>query len=1334
MNNSKSCKLECLVFILLLFFVATNGFAQGPERLQRPTSPTAATLGKFGQIEMDYFNGLPSISVPIYTIKSGNISIPISLMYHASGVKPDQKSGWVGLNWSLNLPFSINRILNGEPDERLLSDFQFDAPGAQYPFAHSYYDHFSVLNTNNWYTDQQLNIYIGKRFANEVGIPYDPVAPVPSPDEFVFNFLGYSGSFLLNHLGEWKVKCDAPGGIKVEAVDIFPNVPVTTTHAELAALGYAATITSLHPDNNSTTTKKRMIKGFTLVDGDGNKYVFGSGENALEYSRFPNLWPPEDTWGNLTIPVTYYMTKIIPRKGTEIDFEYTKSDYYQFNNTEVWKTMTTSTTGYVYSTNGPGNNVTTNIVNGSYLNRISFADGYIDFNKSIMNDLENPYNNGGGAYMPYSLFRDIYDQFIPHQILLPKYYKLNSINVYNLNNTLKKKYDLVYNEATNKRLMLSEVKDVSGDLPIKYSFSYFLDPTKPLPVYHARQLDHWGYWNGVNWFQNNSNNLSISNYSSYYNSRQPQLDWAKQGTLEQITFPTGGTTKFIYQLNDYTGLLNYYNGNTSTTFDPNADITYSENTSPTIRPAGGLRIWKIENNFPGLNQAYTREFDYSIPGSTGNPLKSSGVLAGLPNYLEQGQLWGLGGWWNFCTWQNYNTQTLGLTNGSHITYSQVKEILPGGAYVIRKYANNDNPLYRDQKYLDKFIANGNIYKGNIAFSSLALERGLLQEENYYNTSGVIVKALKYTYNISPTKFDDHVRMVDFTVTDVKVDFADIINDPHYNYNFILLVRNAYSYKKYMYPNLPTKIEETTKSVDGLQSLTTITNITYDNQRNLKEKSILGSDNKLIRTFYKYANDYPSTGTDNTSLSITNLKNKNYRNAVIEKIVVKSDANGANAIVEDAELNFYETTEPVFKKQIKLSKNLSIPYSTAFESYIGNDNQFHYNTNYDVSPLYEVNLYNNDGKPLQDKDQQGIVNSYIWDNENQLLATCKAAAFNDIACTSFETSEKGNWTYSGNASSDPTAPTGTLCYNFSNGAITKSGLTSGTYIVSYWSKSGPNTVNGSSTPGFTGRSLNGWTNYEHEITGASVNINGSGLIDEVRLYPKGALMTSFTFEPLIGTKSECDPNNRILYYEYDGFGRLILIRDQDKNITKKICYNYAGQPVNCATGCTGLPTTADWQNTTTPLRCQQGSCGTTGNTGYQEQEQRDMNPCSPTFDDTRWVVVGYNPTACPVPVCVNLTSTNVTGASGYIANYYNANTNVTFVVPATTGLQPLGNLAAGNYKLKISRITGPQMSGFFASGCFKQTVTGQTSALFLDVNVSSTTCNSITVDISGIPAQ
>jgi hypothetical protein len=66
-----------------------------------------------------------------------------------------------------------------------------------------------------------------------------------------------------------------------------------------------------------------------------------------------------------------------------------------------------------------------------------------------------------------------------------------------------------------------------------------------------------------------------------------------------------------------------------------------------------------------------------------------------------------------------------------------------------------------------------------------------------------------------------------------------------------------------------------------------------------------------------------------------------------------------------------------------------------------------------------------------------------------------------------------------------------------------------------------------------------------------------------LYPRNAMMTTYTYSPLIGMTSQCGYDNKISYYEYDAFNRLTLIRDQDNKILKKICYNYStGQQENC----------------------------------------------------------------------------------------------------------------------------------------------------------------------------
>jgi YD repeat-containing protein len=68
-----------------------------------------------------------------------------------------------------------------------------------------------------------------------------------------------------------------------------------------------------------------------------------------------------------------------------------------------------------------------------------------------------------------------------------------------------------------------------------------------------------------------------------------------------------------------------------------------------------------------------------------------------------------------------------------------------------------------------------------------------------------------------------------------------------------------------------------------------------------------------------------------------------------------------------------------------------------------------------------------------------------------------------------------------------------------------------------------------------------------------------------LVSSNAMVSTYTYAPLIGMTSETDPNGRTTYYEYDPFGRLMHLRDSKNNILKKYCYNYAGQPITCYDG-------------------------------------------------------------------------------------------------------------------------------------------------------------------------
>ena len=93
-----------------------------------PPSADAAALGRFGEFPVSLHSGLPSVSIPIYEIQSGALRLPISLNYHASGVRVNDVSSSVGLGWSLSAGGAITRSVNNIPDEHSFGILNYPPP------------------------------------------------------------------------------------------------------------------------------------------------------------------------------------------------------------------------------------------------------------------------------------------------------------------------------------------------------------------------------------------------------------------------------------------------------------------------------------------------------------------------------------------------------------------------------------------------------------------------------------------------------------------------------------------------------------------------------------------------------------------------------------------------------------------------------------------------------------------------------------------------------------------------------------------------------------------------------------------------------------------------------------------------------------------------------------------------------------------------------------------------------------------------------------------------------------------------------------------------------
>ena len=882
-----------ITLTIAAFLYVLTAYSQDNATEPSIQSPNATAMARSGEIPVSFFTGTPNINIPIGQIKTGPITVNIDLDYNAEGCRLDQHPTWVGLNWSLNAGGVIRRQTNGEFDEQI-------AYSGNLP---SYLDLFPSLGLSNWNTIAGINS-IGKEIA---------------PDEFNFTFNGISGSFIMNHLGEWVVRSKDNLHLKVEHV-------VTTDY-------YLGSFTQNMP---------RAFTRFIITTDDGTKYVFGEQSNALEYSvgsRNTMIEP----WNNVVHPIVppiasnpnwfkeiqisaWNLYQIIAPTGNTVTFNYSRVWSLQQN---IYSLICDNGN---FNTTGDISQASKFSVAGSCLENIVTDNNIVcTFIKSPSNELKWIYKekpeshdglNSGGAFA---------------------YYKLNNIQIRENNNVLVKNISFSYIEKPTERLKLKRVKFLSiqnSEVKSEYGIEY--NP-KLLPIYNTGEEDHWGFYNGKNFWNGMSSQSNIGqmdelpfNLDAYYLSREPDATLMDAEIIKKITYPSGGYSEFIFEPHQYSKLVNY-----------DTTVSLSQFTTPQI--AGGLRIKKVLTYDALGGTPLTKEYFY-INNYIGQGLTSSGILAGKPSYYDRMVM---GPNQVYSRFSSSALNYMNTTNGNHITYTEVVEKSNEG-YTVYTFTNHDNG-YMDKPpfaQINPVTLSSSISKR--IFGKLNLERGLALKTQVYNNGKVLLRQESNTYNSDPNRYNSYVRSIQSGIGLLYVNLTAI---PIYTFHPYLSAKTISEY-----------------SSDG-GALSNTTSYTYDaTYRFVRSITTPTSEGNILKTRFKYPTDftYVATGLPaaNEIYDISAMVARHIINVPVEKI--ESITKGGTEYLTHATMVQFEDSKVERIFDLGVSSPLAI--TGLFES-SSTTTGFNYDSRY-KEKVY-ISKYDTKGNILEMTPKNGPVISYVW---------------------------------------------------------------------------------------------------------------------------------------------------------------------------------------------------------------------------------------------------------------------------------------------------------------------------------------------------------------------
>jgi hypothetical protein len=655
-----------------------------------------------------------------------------------------------------------------------------------------------------------------------------------------------------------------------------------------------------------------------------------------------------------------------------------------------------------------------------------------------------------------------------------------------------------------KLVQIEEIREEGGNK--NYSFEYI---STNLPDKDSFAKDYWGFYNGAN------SNISL------FGNREPNAVYSTANLLTAIKFPTGGKTAYTFAANDYS----------------NFDGSLMEENPP-LSPNGGrigpgCRISKIESFDENNLSLGSKTYSYSVPSGTGTV--SSGKRMSGSRFILEGEIdESIPG----CI---IKYQTFTRSSENFFASGDGGSSYEIGYSLVTENSSNQNSNGKKEYF---FINEPDVqpkYPGAPTFANHrngSLEKTIVYKKN--GTGFIKVEEITELYKLVPVQsVTSRILLPDYITGTMGVFTYNIPSDWVY-------------------------IEQSEKSMfdeNGVSKFSETADFKYDNPSHklkMRESKIL-SDGSILTSYYSYPLDYPAGEQTIAQMKTNHLVNfpiehiqileKNNQKQIVSGSVTKYKPGGLG--LKDTEY-YLEAVSPIPSASFKFSNR-----ATGILPPAGTISGYAIDANYKPRIFYDS--YQN-GKLVQYRLNESTPESFLWAYNGQFpVANAKNAAQNHISHTSFElTNEKGGWTYSGTTVPSAGSKTGRKYYSLGTGNITKSGTgaTAGTpFRLTFWARRSSGT--GSWTfMGQTESLSESWQLIEREVTGSTVTISGSGIyIDELRLHPIGAQMTTYTHDPLIGTTSLTDSKNHTVFYEYYGSGNLKTIRNEDGDILEHFEYNY-----------------------------------------------------------------------------------------------------------------------------------------------------------------------------------